>query len=111
MGGYGPITTTSRFPNVECYTLAGTPAQGPEHFWDRAQCGSNINGEHSCTSQGCLWGPLHNGSREPWCYHKFTHKCAVKERPQRRRGTLERVERRRPQEVGVRVRWRLLATC
>merc|ERR1719238_83417 len=55
---------------------AGVSA-GPLHRWDRAQCGSNINGEQSCTSQGCLWGPLEHGSQDPWCYHKFTNKCAV----------------------------------
>merc|ERR1711907_852149 len=50
---------------------------GPKWAHDRAQCGKDITGEDSCLNQGCLWGELHHGSQEPWCYHKFSSKCAV----------------------------------
>jgi len=88
-GGYGPPTTTSPRNGVECYKLdeamleheaeeAADVNAGPEHRWDRAMCGYNINGQQQrCEEQGCLWGPLEHGSQDPWCYHKFSHKCAV----------------------------------
>jgi len=52
---------------------------GPEHRWDRVQCGRDITGEDSCrrSPEDCLWGPLEDGSQDPWCYHKFSNACAV----------------------------------
>ena len=72
------VASASTGANAE-EIVASLPSDGPLHRWDRSQCGSDVSNEESCVAQGCLWGELEHGShpQDPWCYHKFTNKCAV----------------------------------
>jgi len=92
-GGYGEASRphTNRFDPITnaggylhqgsagytCYKVdrryvVDPKTRGPEHRWDRTQCGHGS----TCDSY-CMYGELEHGSEEPWCYHRFSNKCAV----------------------------------